>query len=239
MLDFALWLLPRSEKSFSEGSRNVSVIRQTISAFRRFIIVIAIAITFLFGLATTVILSLRSPVVTVPQVVGKDRFEAESTLRSAGLNFRVRAARPSSQVKPDTVLFQLPRAGEEVKGGQTIAVDVSRPAKEGEAAEGSSTDDKAGKGNENANANESSSGNANENKPKRNKNSNNNGNANNSNRNANANRAGANANDRNANSGTNTENQNRESDNSNSNRSNRNTNTRPSNEPTPPPGALP
>jgi beta-lactam-binding protein with PASTA domain len=218
----------------------VSVVRKTISALRRFIIVIAIAITFLFGLATTVILSLRSPVVTVPQVVGKDRFEAESTLRSAGLNFRVRAARPSNQVKPDTVLFQLPRAGEEVKGGQTIAVDVSRPAKEGEASEGLSTDDKAGKGNENTNANtneSSSAGNANESKPKRNKNTNNNGNANN-NRNANANRARANANNRNANSETNTENQNRESDNSNSNRSNRNRNRRPSNEPTPPPGAL-
>ena len=216
----------------------MSVVRETISALRRFIIVIAIAITFLFGLATTVILSLRSPVVTVPQVVGKDRFEAESTLRSAGLNFRVRAARPSNQVKPDTVLFQLPRAGEEVKGGQTIAVDVSRPAREGEASEGLSTDDKVGKGNENTNANESSSaGNANESKPKRNKNTNNNGNANN-NRNANANRARANANERNANSGTNPENQNRESDNSNSNRSNRNRSRRPSNEPTPPPGAL-
>ena len=200
---------------------------------RRFIIVIAIAITFLFGLATTVILSLRSPVVTVPQVVGKDRFEAESTLRSAGLNFRVRAARPSNQVKPDTVLFQLPHAGEEVKGGQTIAVDISRPAKEGEASESVSTDDKAGKGNENANANTSSSaGNANENKPKRDKNANSNANAN-GNRNANANRK-TNANS-NANANTNTENANRESDNANSNRSNRNTNRRPPSEPTPPP----
>ena len=217
----------------------MSVVRQIISALRRFVIVIAIAITFLFGLATTVILSLRSPVVAVPQVVGKDRFEAESTLRSAGLNFRVRAARPSNQVKPDTVLFQLPHAGEEVKAGQTIAVDVSRPAKEGEASEVLSTDDKAGKGNENANASSAAS-NANENKPKRNKNANNNENANaNGNRNANANRARANSNDRNANSGTKTGNQNRESDNSNSNRSNRNTNRRPSNEPTPPPGALP
>ena len=45
------------------------------SALRRIGIVIAIAIVFVFGLATTVYLSLRSPEVTVPDVVGKDRFD--------------------------------------------------------------------------------------------------------------------------------------------------------------------
>src|SRR5687768_3768308 len=98
-------------------------------------LVILIAIAFLFGLATTVYLSLRSPEVTVPEVVGKDRFEAERILGNADLNFRVRATRPSNQVKADTVLFQLPRAGEVVKTGQTVAMDISRAAKEGEAAE--------------------------------------------------------------------------------------------------------
>ena len=106
-----------------------------LSALRRLAIVIAIAIVFVLGLATTVFLSLRSPEVKVPDVVGKERSEAERVLGDAGLNFRVRATRPSSQVKADTVLFQLPRGGEVVKVGQTVAMDVSRPAKEGEASD--------------------------------------------------------------------------------------------------------
>jgi beta-lactam-binding protein with PASTA domain len=145
--------------------------------------VIAIAVAFLFGLATTVYLSLRSREVTVPNIVGKDRFEAEKILGDSDLNFRVRAARPSNQVKPDTVLFQLPHGGEVVKAGQTVAMDISRAAKEGETPETvKQTEEPA----ENRNATETL---ANENKPKRNKNTNKNANDN-SNANLNANTAG-------------------------------------------------
>ena len=170
-----------------------------LSALRRLGIVIAIAIVFLFGLATTVYLSLRSPEVKVPDVVGKDRFEAEHILGGAGLNYRVRATRPSNQLKADTVLFQVPRAGEVVKSGQTVAMDISRTAKEGEASEAvveTPAEEKP------ANANEAS---ANENKPKRNKNTNKNANDNaNENRNANSNRAlNRNANSSNVNAGKN------------------------------------
>lgn len=158
-------------------------------------LVILIAIAFLFGLATTVYLSLRSPEVTVPEVVGKDRFEAERILGNADLNFRVRATRPSNQVKADTVLFQLPRAGEVVKTGQTVAMDISRAAKEGEASEAGVTDQKASeeKALENRNTNTSEPAmNENENRPKRNKNTNKNANENangNTNTNTNTNRA--------------------------------------------------
>jgi hypothetical protein len=141
--------------------------------------VILIAIAFLFGLASTVYLSLRSPEVTVPNVVGKDRFEAEKILADAELNFRVRAARPSNQAKPDTVLFQLPRSGEVVKAGQTVAMDISRAAKEGETPE-------TVKPAEDENRNANTSSNANENKPKKPKNKNANENAN-ENENVNAN----------------------------------------------------
>ena len=175
-----------------------------LSTLRRITIAIAIAILFLFGLATTVYLSLRSPEVRVPDVMGKDRFEAERVLASAGLNFRVRATRPS-QLKADTVLFQLPRGGEVVKVGQTVAMDISRPVKEGEssspAVPEATPDEKA----DNRNANEA----ANENKPKRNKNTNKNANensnANTGNRNTNNNRAATNknANNGNSNKGTN------------------------------------
>lgn len=161
-----------------------------LSALRRLGIAIAIAVVFLFGLATTVYLSLRSPEVTVPDVVGKNRFEAEQVLGDAGLNFRVRATRPSNELQADTVIFQLPRAGEVVKAGQTVAMDISRTALEGESSEAvveKTPDEKAA----NQNANESST--ANENKPRRrptnkNDNSNDNGNSNRSNRNANTNR---------------------------------------------------
>lgn len=147
---------------------------------------IAIAIIFVFGLATTVFLSLRSPEVKVPDVIGKDRFDAERVLGNAGLNFRVRASRPSNEVSANTVLFQLPHGGEVVKAGQTVAMDISRGVKEGESSEAvvpeKSPEEKPANTNDN-NAN-------NDNKPKRNKNTNKNPNANdnsNGNRNANAN----------------------------------------------------
>ena len=161
-----------------------------LSALRRLSIAIAIAVVFLFGLATTVYLSLRSPEVTVPDVVGKDRFEAERVLGDAGLNFRIRSTRPSSELNADTVLFQVPRAGEVVKAGQTVAMDISRTAKEGEASEAVVTETKPEIQNSNAGDN------TNENKPKRkteNKNANANANAN-GNRNANSNRPGLNRN---------------------------------------------
>jgi hypothetical protein len=155
-----------------------------LSALRRLTIVIAVAIVFVFGLATTVFLSLRSPEVKVPDVIGKDRFEAERVLGDAGLNFRVRATRPSNTVNANTVLFQLPRGGEVVKAGQTVAMDISRGVKEGESSEVVTVPESSPEATP-ANTNE-----GNENKPRRsrNTNSNANSNSNNSNRNANANR---------------------------------------------------
>ena len=159
----------------------MSFVTRVLSVVRRISIVIAIAIAFVFGVGSTVYLSLRSPEVTVPNVVGKDRFEAEKILAEADLNFRIRASRPTNQAKPDTVVFQLPRAGEVVKTGQTVAMDISRPTKLGETPE-------TVKPAEESKANSNSS--VNENRPRRNKNknANENGNANgNANANANAN----------------------------------------------------
>lgn len=203
-----------------------------LTAVRYLSILIAIATVFAVGLGTTVYLSLRSPEVKVPDVMGKNRIEAEQILGDAGLNFRVRGARPSGELKPDTVVFQLPRPGEVVKVGQTIAMDVSRGLKEGESSEAVIAEptpetkpaDKASDRNTN-------DANANENKPKRNKNTNKNANenANNANRNANANRPSAN---RNANNGNVNKspngNSSRPASNANSNRgANQNENRRP------------
>lgn len=171
----------------------MSLVARVVSIFRRIATVIAIAVVFLFGVATTVYLSLRSPEVQVPDVVGKDRFEAERILAEADLKFRVRATRPSNQTKANTVVFQLPRPGEVVKTGQTVAMDISRETKEGESPESVTPDEPS----ENRNTNSNS---ANENKPKRprpkNTNENANGNTNgnsNSNKPANANRTNTNA----------------------------------------------
>ena len=167
-----------------------------LSALRRLTIVIAVAIVFVFGLATTVFLSLRSPEVKVPDVVGKDRLEAERVLGDAGLNFRVRATRPSNQVNANTVLFQVPKGGEVVKAGQTVAMDISRTAKEGEASEAVVPEKSPEEKPASQNTNETAL--ANDNKSKKNKNTNKNANdnenANKANRNANANRLEANKN---------------------------------------------
>nr|AUN36036.1 hypothetical protein [uncultured bacterium] len=175
----------------------MSVVTRILSVFRSIAIVLAIGIVFLFGVATTVYLSLRSPEVKVPDVVGKNRFDAEKILADADLKFRVRATRPSTEAQPDTVMFQLPRAGEVVKTGQTVAMDISRLAKAGESSESVTPDEPA----ENRNTN--SSANTNENKPKRpkpkNTNTNENANANgNANKSINANRANVNRTNTNA-----------------------------------------
>ena len=222
--------------------------KRSLSAVGKIVLVILIGIAFLFGLTSTVYFSLRSSEVKVPDVVGKDRLTAENALADSGLNIRVRATRPSADAKPDTILMQVPHAGEKVKSGQTVAVDVSRVPKQGESsisiasAEKKDTEKKAedNKEAENANSNQPATKNANENanqnqnKPKKNKNTNansknannsNNGNnsnnANNGNRSANnrnANQNVTNRNTNNANRNTNPTNVNRTTNNANSNR---------------------
>jgi beta-lactam-binding protein with PASTA domain len=209
--------------------------RRALMALGKVGIVLAVFVAFLFGLLGTVYLSLRTAEVKVPDVLGKDRFTAEAMLDDAGLKIRVRGARPSAD-KPDTVLSQLPEAGQIVKAGIPVAVEVSRAPKEGESVR-SSEDEPAqetAKPADNTNANQSPTAtnqnqNQNQNKPPKNKNTNKNANnannknannSNNANRNSNANRNNANANrnpgNRNANTGT--PNANRTTNNANTNR---------------------
>src|SRR5215210_8820547 len=110
------------------------VAKRALSALSKIGIVIAIAVAFIFGLAGTVYLSLRSPEVKVPDVKGKDRVTAEAALDDAGLHMKVRATRFSPDAKPDTILDQLPEKDKVIKVGQTVAVVVARGAKEGESA---------------------------------------------------------------------------------------------------------
>jgi hypothetical protein len=172
----------------------VSLTKQALTALKRIAIVIGIAVAFTLGLLGAIYLSLRSSETRVPNIVGKDRAAAESTISSAGLNFRVRAMRPGGEAKPDTVLIQLPHAGEIVKVGQTVAVDISRPTKEGEGSTTTTSNTNTESANKQDNTNSSgANGNANDEKPKRkpaNKNANDNlnGNSNRANQNRNTNR---------------------------------------------------
>jgi hypothetical protein len=218
----------------------VSFISRAWSAFGRLGIIIAIALAFLFGMSGTVYLSLRSPEVKVPSIVGKDRQAAEDELSQAGLNIRVRATRYSADTNPGTVLLQLPHAGEVVKTGQTVAVDISRAqAREGEVSASIAKDQNKKEGEEKTegdsqfesqstannqnsnnsnNSNNTNNRNKNKNKNANNANNSNNRNANNMNNrnNANANRPPVNANNRNT--GNVTTNSNRTGNNTNANR---------------------
>ncbi len=107
-------------------------LRSILSAFGKLGIVALIAVAFAFGLLTTIYLSLRSPNITVPEVVNQSYVDGEKTLAQVGLDIRERAKRYKPGVEPGQILDQSPRAGEVVKGGQTVAVVVSRAPKEGE-----------------------------------------------------------------------------------------------------------
>lgn len=163
----------------------MSAIRQTLTILKRIFIVIGIAVAFTLGLIGAIYLSLRSSETQVPDIVGKDRTSAESAISDAGLNFRVRATRSTSEAKPDTVLIQLPHAGEIVKVGQTVAVDISRPSANGEPSAPSNTNaDNSNKQENTSSSNTSSNSNTNTEKKPANRNANNS----NANKNANANR---------------------------------------------------
>lgn len=168
----------------------MAILDRALAALKRFFIVAGIAIAFTIGLIGAIVLSLHSSETTVPDIVGKDRTAAENAISEAGLNFRVRATRPAGDTRPDTVLIQVPASGVVVKVGQTVAVDLSRPAREGETPAAASTPE-AEKTPENNN--DRPANNATEDKPRRPRNTNKNGNANENlnatnNRNTNANR---------------------------------------------------
>jgi hypothetical protein len=107
-------------------------LRSILSAFGKLGVVALIAVAFAFGLLTTIYLSLRSPNISVPEVVNLSYVDGEKTLSKAGLDIRERAKRYKPGVEPGHILDQSPRAGDVVKAGQTVAVVVSRAPKEGE-----------------------------------------------------------------------------------------------------------
>lgn len=96
-------------------------------------IVAALAVTFFVGLVTVVYLRLQGEEMKVPEIVGKDFVESERELADLGLIIKKRADRFSAE-KPNTVIEQLPKAGETVKTGQMILVVTSKTNPEGDEA---------------------------------------------------------------------------------------------------------
>lgn len=195
--------------------------RRALAALGKVGIVLAVLVAFVFGMLGTVYLSLRTAEVKVPDVLGKDRLTAETMLDDAGLKIRVRGSRASAEM-PDTILSQLPEAGQIVKAGIPVAVEISRAPKEGESVQSSTQQpaQESEKPAQNANANQSSTTtNQNQNQNKAQKNKNTNKNANNKNANKNANNSNANRNDN--------ANRNASNQNTNANNGNRNANTTP------------
>ena len=172
-----------------------------LSAFGKLGIIALIAVAFAFGLLVTVYLSLRSPNIQVPDVVAKSYLDGEKVLGKAGLDIRERAKRYKPDVEPGVILDQSPHAGEVIKAGQTVAVVVSRAAKEGEKPpdEGVAEERREERGTEGLDQNRNLNANRRKNT---NRNTNGNLNANAAaNTSANATAVAGSANERNANSG--------------------------------------
>jgi hypothetical protein len=111
----------------------MSFIKKSGSAFGKLLIVIALAAAFLGGMASVVYMSLQGTEMRVPEIVGKDFAESEKDLTQLGLKIKERAKRYSTE-KPNTILEQLPKAGDTVKTGQMILVVTSKTNPEGEEA---------------------------------------------------------------------------------------------------------
>ena len=109
----------------------MSIVKKGASAFGKLIIVIALAGTFLVGLVGVVYMSLQGEEIKVPDIVGKDFTASEDELAALGLRIKKRADRFSNE-KPNTILEQLPKAGETVKTGQMILVVRSKSNPEGD-----------------------------------------------------------------------------------------------------------
>ena len=108
----------------------MSIAKKSASALGKLLTVVALAAAFAAGLVGVVYMSLRGDEMKVPEIVGKDLKASEAELAALGLKVKSRAARFSNE-KPNTILEQLPKAGETVKTGQMILVVTSKTNPDG------------------------------------------------------------------------------------------------------------
>lgn len=110
---------------FRFSSRRMSIISRSISAIGKLATLGLLLLAFVLGMTGVVYMSLSGDELKVPEIVGKDFVESEKELAALGLKIKKRADRVSSEPM-NTVLEQLPKAGETVKTGQLILVVVSK-----------------------------------------------------------------------------------------------------------------
>lgn len=108
----------------------MSLIKSGFSAIGKLLIVAVLALAFLVGMGGVVYMSLQGDEIKVPEITGKDFVESERELVALGLKIKKRADRYSTE-KQNTILEQLPKAGETVKTGQMILVVTSKVNPEG------------------------------------------------------------------------------------------------------------
>lgn len=109
----------------------MSILSTGFSAVGKLIMVVVLLAAFLAGMTGVVYMSLSGTVLKVPEIVGKDFVQSEKELAALGLKIKKRADRVSED-PINTVLEQLPKAGETVKSGQMILVVVSKAGAAGE-----------------------------------------------------------------------------------------------------------
>lgn len=103
----------------------MSLIKTGLNSIGKLLTLCVLLLAFLASMAGVVYMSLSGTEIKVPELTGKDFSESERELAALGLKIKRRADRPSAE-KLNTVLEQLPRAGETVKTGQMILVVVSK-----------------------------------------------------------------------------------------------------------------
>ena len=109
----------------------MSILSTGFSAIGKLLMVVVLLAAFLAGMAGVVYVSLSGSELKVPEIVGKDFVQSEKELAALGLKIKKRADRVSEDPM-NTVLEQLPKAGETVKTGQMILVVVSKAGAAGE-----------------------------------------------------------------------------------------------------------
>lgn len=111
----------------------MGIVKTGISAIGKLAALGILLAVFLGTMAGVVYVSLSGEEIKVPEIVGKDFVQSEKELAALGLKIKKRAERPSDKTI-NTVLEQLPKAGDTVKSGQLILVVTSRQFAEGEEA---------------------------------------------------------------------------------------------------------
>ena len=111
----------------------MSIVKTGISAIGKLAALGILLAVFLGTMAGVVYVSLSGEEIKVPEIVGKDFVQSEKELAALGLKIKKRAERPSDKTI-NTILEQLPKAGDTVKSGQLILVVTSRQVAEGEEA---------------------------------------------------------------------------------------------------------